>query len=61
MNKEEIQTRISAISQEMVQTKAHYVKLEGHLGECQHWLSEMIKSEGCEPCDKIKKLHEDEN
>lgn len=45
MDKQEIQARIDAINNEMVQVKAHYSKLEGHLGEAQHWLLELGKKE----------------
>jgi hypothetical protein len=45
LNKLEIQSRIEAINMEMTQTKANYAKLEGHLGEAQHWLVEAIKKE----------------
>ena len=41
MNLEEIELRIKQISNEMTQTTALYAKLEGHLGEAQHWLSQL--------------------
>lgn len=45
MNKEQIQDRINQINKEMIQTKANYAKLEGHLGEAQHWLIQAVKKE----------------
>ncbi len=39
MNKEQLQERITVISNEMAQIKAQYAKLEGHLQEATHWLS----------------------
>ncbi len=45
MNKQEIQDRIIAINNEMTQLKANYAKLEGHLGEAQHWMSTLLKFE----------------
>lgn len=42
MDKQQLQERIAAITNEMVQTKANYAKLEGHLGEAQHWLNDLI-------------------
>jgi hypothetical protein len=34
-----------ALTNEMAQVSANYAKLEGHLGETQHWLTEVIKKE----------------
>lgn len=48
MTKEELQTRIAQINNEMIQTKANYAKLEGHLGESQHWLTAVIDAENAE-------------
>ena len=45
MDKHQLQARIEAINAEMVQLKANYAKLEGHLGECTHWLQETLKAE----------------
>lgn len=45
MTKDELQLRIAQINNEMIQTKANYAKLEGHLGEAQHWLTELINKE----------------
>lgn len=56
MNKVEIQARIEAINNEMIQTKANYAKLEGHLGEAQHWLVEAIKKETEEQVEQDKEL-----
>lgn len=43
MNIEDLQNRVVAINKEMEQTKAIYAKLEGHLAETHHWISEMVK------------------
>jgi hypothetical protein len=45
MNKEQLQERIGKINEEMIQVKATYAKLEGHLGEAQHWLTDLILKE----------------
>jgi prefoldin subunit 5 len=45
MNKQDLEQRISAITNEMSLVKANYAKLEGHLNECQHWLETLNKSE----------------
>lgn len=39
MNKQDLENRIESITAELAQFRAHYAKLEGHLGEAQHWLS----------------------
>lgn len=41
MNKQQIEERISAITNEMAMLKANYAKLEGHLNEAQHWLMQL--------------------
>jgi len=51
VTKDELQSRIAAINNEMIQTKANYAKLEGHLGEAQHWLTEVIDKENKESAD----------
>ena len=43
MNKEQLHERITTISDEMAVLKANYAKLEGHLGEATHWLTELLK------------------
>ena len=45
MIKEMLQQRIQEINNEMTQMRANYAKLEGHLGECSHWLIELCKKE----------------
>ena len=45
VNKAELQERVATINAEIFQLKSNYAKLEGHLAEAQHWLSELIKSE----------------
>jgi hypothetical protein len=45
MNKHEIQARIDIINNEMIQTKANYAKLEGHLDEARHWMAQAMKKE----------------
>jgi hypothetical protein len=45
LNKEELQQRIMQIDAEMTQLKANYAKLEGHMGEAQHWMSLLVKGE----------------
>lgn len=44
-SKEQLQQRIQQISTEMATLKGQYAKLEGHLGECGHWLMELEKKE----------------
>jgi uncharacterized protein YpuA (DUF1002 family) len=39
--KDEIQQRIETINNEMAQVRSSYAKLEGHLAEAQHWLSQL--------------------
>jgi DNA anti-recombination protein RmuC len=46
LNKDEIQKRIVDITNEMSNIKTAYGKLEGHLAESQHWLTQIIESEG---------------
>ena len=43
VNKEQLNERIKTISDEMAVVKAQYAKLEGHLGEAIHWLTELLK------------------
>ena len=45
MNKEELQQRIIALSNDLAQVKANYVKLEGHLEESNYWFMEILKKE----------------
>lgn len=45
LNKDELLGRIQQINVELVQCRANFAKLEGHLAECTHWLQEMEKSE----------------
>ncbi len=45
MNKAELEHRIELITHELTQTKAMYVKIEGHLAEAQHWLKTMVEAE----------------
>lgn len=61
LNKDELQQRIVAITNEMIQTKANYAKLEGHLAESQHWLTDLVtkeaeadKAEGSEPTEPME-------
>lgn len=45
LTKEMVQERIAKVQAEMEQTKANFAKLEGHLSEALHWLSELTKRE----------------
>ena len=40
-----IELRIESIKNEMLQLKNSYSKLEGHLAEAMHWLTELNKTE----------------
>lgn len=64
MTKEELQERIIAINQELVQTRANGTKLEGHLAEAHHWLATLFKAEidvpaePVEPCEQEDEVQE---
>ncbi len=61
MTKDELQTRIAQINNEMIQTKANYAKLEGHLGEAQHWLTVAVdKEEGVREAEGMHSGNEPE-
>lgn len=45
LNKEQIQQRIDAINQEMINAKARYAQLEGHLSESMHWKATIEQEE----------------
>ena len=56
MNIEDLQRRAVDITNEMHMTKANYAKLEGHLAETNHWISELVKKE-----QEIKELENGES
>lgn len=45
MTKTELEQRIALIIREIEQNKANLVKLEGHMAEAQHWITEIVKAE----------------
>lgn len=45
LDKQQLTDRIAALNNDMMITRANYAKLEGHLAESTHWLSELIKLE----------------
>lgn len=47
MNKEQLQTRIQLINQDIEAQKNNIVILQGHLAEAMHWMSEILKQEKC--------------
>jgi predicted nuclease with TOPRIM domain len=54
MTQQQLQERINLITNEMTQVRANYSKLEGHLAENQHWLSELIKKEAEESLSNVE-------
>lgn len=70
LTKEELQNRIIAINEELIQTRNNAVKLQGHLDEAHHWLATMHKAElevpaestepaePVEPCEPVEESQE---
>lgn len=54
LTKQELQDRMVALTNEMGQVRANYAKLEGHLGETQHWLAAVIKKEAEEALSNVE-------
>lgn len=44
MTKDELTARAGQINTEMIQCRANYAKLEGHLAEVTHWLQDHEKN-----------------
>jgi len=55
LNREQINKRIQDINGEMATLRASHSKLEGHLAEAIHWLSQLDKPEE-NPSDEVKEV-----
>jgi hypothetical protein len=44
---QELQERIALLNRDLVQIRANYAKVEGHLDEAHHWLHQMQKGDHC--------------